>query len=733
MTRADSRRRAPATMEVMGLLDLTSREESISNPTDDRNWPREPTTLIELGTDWIPATRKALLTWLQETASRVMRASDAHQIKTHEDSIKREWDKWKRHADLETGILPTATNTAYNQAMQPLLDNLAKVYEDMNANDRHVEHVLAQAAWEDFLYYQNEWNRRRLGKDSDYFETAAEARKARAKATSSAPADVSGSDIKTPDQMYATWRDCMITRYTRFRLGSRESVPDSVGPEIAHRFSQPPRGTTPLKQRHYRFRHRRLNLMFPGCAGRVSNERDCSGSSWTVDHRAFALEKEISDQGYLDNPKTKRLLPKDHVLHHGVLESSFDWPTSFDATEWGNFIAVTAVRRKYVYDIEQRQASDGHMKRCYKRDEQNRRIRRMEKVGYKKTKQGKEIAVFIHNLNEDGSVKGRDRDGNWVGQEGTALVDEYTNDPRYELPQPDTRYCSMNEFKIVVIPSKWPRATRYQRHEQANESANGEQCVDQLSDTEAPDCIKSNVNFCRSGNVKSHSGTSGVVEVSPGDESASSDDDSDDEEDPFTQSYLLCSGPACEHAKAVLVNLEKVYGKADPRWSVLNVVALIDASANDLELARIYQESREFKLRNNHRLTPLASVQATRQLLALEQQLGHAGWTVACMAAALVESPEQGALTMRYSTRVNELNAQAEKLLARLVSRFGNIGRTREGVLEDLCNGKTEDAIEDTYQGYAELVAEIANKKHARQAGATVGSEQPEQDVSHGN
>jgi len=370
--------------------------------------------------------------------------------------------------------------------------------------------------------------------------------------------------------MYYRWRDSLISRYAHFGLGSRESIPKRVGPDIAHRYSQPPRGTIPLKQESFRLRHERLEQKFPGRGRRFgrssedigkqypsSNARSGADAGWELDHAAFSLKKDTTDRVYMDSSETRRLLPKEHVLHHGVLESSFDWPTSFDAEEWGDFIAVTASRRVYVYDEEDYISSDGQNKRRYKRDEQNRLIRSIEVCGYKKVRQKKKMTVFVHDLNADGSIKGR-VGMQCIGKEKTVLVDEHINDPLLHHPEPNIRFRSRNEFKVVVVkaPPDWLKATRFQRHEQAEKGPNGEECVDELSDTEAPGCIKFNVNFCRYGNVNAQFGTFGAEPGLAGTERVGSDDDSDDEDDPFTRSYLECSGLVCGGAKALLEERE---------------------------------------------------------------------------------------------------------------------------------------------------------------------------------
>ena len=55
----------------------------------------------------------------------------------------------------------------------------------------------------------------------------------------------------------------MIQLYTMFKLGYRKRIPEVVGPEIAHRYSRPPRETTNQTLPQGKLLHEHLKERFP--------------------------------------------------------------------------------------------------------------------------------------------------------------------------------------------------------------------------------------------------------------------------------------------------------------------------------------------------------------------------------------------------------------------------------------------------------------------------------------
>ncbi|KAF9700518.1 hypothetical protein EKO04_001693 [Ascochyta lentis] len=566
------------------------REPMLHNPTDPANWPSDPATLEELETQWIPETRTALLKWLQDAKIRATQSVDKERLETYKQALTKEWVQWEPRTDPETGDFASERlMEAYEAASGPKMDVLDAEHKRLHTWHKHMEYRYAQAAWEDFLYFQNVWNRRTLARDEEFDGTMGEALKSKREAPG---VKNKGKTARTTLQEYSdeeplktlqdNWRIHVVSLYSKFELGSRKLMPKKIGPEIAHRYSQPLRGTTPLKLSIYKYRHDRLEHQFPRYKEKggdysqedvrmtedqmkraMSKERTLLTDgkmieiAWTLDQEAFAREKARRDRTYSNCPRTKYLLHKNHVLHHGVLEKSFDWPTSFDADNWGNIIAVTASKREYVYEEEEYLDEHGLQRKRHTKDEKGSLIRATEICGYKKTKGTKLVEAFIHDLNEDGSVKGRKADGSWIGRTGKINELSYDHVLINDEKVPDLRYRSKNVFRTIKIESKWPRITRYQRHlssTRVNPSTHGDALVDQLSDNEAEDCTKGNLNFSRSGNINARqsgeavgnpqgnlSGASGTGPDLPVDDSEfseSDDEESDDEGDLFTQSYL---------------------------------------------------------------------------------------------------------------------------------------------------------------------------------------------------
>jgi hypothetical protein len=392
----------------------------------------------------------------------------------------------------------------------------------------------------------------------------------------------------------------MIYLYKVFKLGYRKRMPSIVAPDIAHRYSQPPRGTTPQQLPRYRRRHKHLEERFPRRKRRAIDaneveenyrrvrERQKDGElarkngmepiAWRIDEDAYRCEKtEIETRsGYNSNPLTLELLPQGHVQHHGSTETSFNWPTSFDSPAWGTARSVTAIKRDYQYeeasDIEPDKANSDGTKRSHpttKTDKDGNRVKKID--SNPRYKKGINIVTkrkFVHDLLADGTVAGRDRSGNWKGHFKDVKVpteycelDEVGN--HILLPP---RYMTRNRFKVLLVDNGSTKDTRPGRHADRR-------ITDQLSDNEDDGCIESNDNFPRSGNmnpdelgnpkasVDESGGEEGVDYPSDGDDSESDDDD-----DLFLSSYRECSGTAeCserKRARLLLESLQARHGKA---------------------------------------------------------------------------------------------------------------------------------------------------------------------------
>jgi len=158
------------------------------------------------------------------------------------------------------------------------------------------------------------------------------------------------------------------------------------------------------------------------------------------------------------------------------------------------------------------------------------------------------------------------------------------SDVRNEYPAEDSagnrillppRYMSRNKFKTRLEDMGSVRMTRSQRHVDRG-------IVDELSDDENEECVNSNANFSRSGNVNPNllgnpwasnfdsdgEGGEGEGVDHPSD---SDDDESDDEGDLFAESYRECSESlATRQARLLLEDMRERFGVLDS-WTVESV------------------------------------------------------------------------------------------------------------------------------------------------------------------
>jgi hypothetical protein len=623
------------------------------NPTLPENWPPEPSTSEEFQA-WLRLTKAALQKWLTEAAAAAQDTSTANTIRDYTTEADRRWEPFERQTDVETGEI-------YDEIQRAVMETAAEAEEQRRA-DLHQQHETwrkfaeyryAQAAWEDFLYFQNVWNRRNYEPLKIYSETASGRRGARIRRAfeqvmrpegkeSASDGDVMSKAkagrkkttreyglerapiLGTPDQdrmdrthdnwsnepffgVYSRWLYHMIGLYTAARLGYRKRVPHVVAPEDAHRYTQPPRGTTPQALRSYvnhglhleeRFPRKRrvqidVNEIEEQYRGNTERARDIDldGADgmkpicWKINEEAYEnlrVDTEVKS-GFSTNPRTLRLLPKDHKIHHGSRETTFYWPTSFDSPEWGGDVAVTAVRRGYAYeeisdpkDDPSRSKKKRGKSRGYKVDEEGEYIRKVEdRPRHKRERRTQQGMEFEHDMLGTG-VAGRDQNDRWIG----SYVHGNVSKERWKLDDDDNRiplppqYVLQNKFATFIAKGSNIRDTRPERH-------NNLRITDQLSDNEDDSCVDANENFPWSGNMNpeqlgdpwASSDESGDEEGAdhPGD---SDDDESDDDGDLFLISYRECSKcPKRERARLLLESLHAKYDEV-PGWTVEEIMRL---------------------------------------------------------------------------------------------------------------------------------------------------------------
>ena len=626
------------------------------NPTLAANWPPEPVTEAHFQA-WLAKTREALLNWLTQSRLAAEDKETEEEIREHTNGAERRWQ------ELTAPIAFDERGDAIGKEDKALIikhktDEKKKSTTKHNENQtwrKFIEYRYAQACWEDYLYYQNVWNRRYYVENADYPETYAEkeAMQARAKFGRRAKAgdddaeddalplnllgkpanerDEADPEEGTPGQLdmgrmkgdrentfykpYMAWRDHMIRLYKRFKLAYRKRAPAVIEPDVAHRYSQPPRGTTPQQLPRFKRRYKHAEERFPRRRRQVvdvneveekyrpefqrqkDKELERKGRmmdiTWSINKNAYRLKKTATDEksGFSTNPLTLALLPADHVPHHGSTETSFNWPTSFDSPNWGITRSVTLIQRDFQYErVEDSNVEDddnnnnndnnaaGQPNRKptpYKTDASGTRIKKLDTTPrYQKEYRVEQENIFIHDRLPNGEVDGRDRHGKWIGRlEMSDVRNEYPAEDsagnRILLPP---RYMSRNKFKTRLEDMGSVRMTRSQRHVDRG-------IMEEISDDEDEGCVNSNTNFSRLGNLNpdllgnpwaSNFDSDGEGEGvgHPGD---SDDDDSDDDGDLFAQSYRECSEcPATRQARLLLEDLRERFGVLES-WTVKTV------------------------------------------------------------------------------------------------------------------------------------------------------------------
>ncbi|KAF2036455.1 hypothetical protein EK21DRAFT_52110 [Setomelanomma holmii] len=561
--------------------------EHLLNPTRRVNWPTDPETEEEL-LIWMESIKQTLLNWMNEAKARAEDQDVKGVINSVTKSTQKTWEPFKDQIDVQTGsIFDTAEQRRMDTAMRA-----SKVIEE-NIHKTHGtwyksrEYMYAQAAWEDFLYYQNVWNRRGLIPDRQYSETPAE------KATVVSPARQSRQTrgkkgrsfvILTPslgtpgaksfgrfdgspyNQPFLDWIEHIVGLFRRYNVGYRKRAPPIVGPTNAHRYSQPPRGTTPQILSNCRKRLRHLEEKFPRkrralvdqnekeedrCTEEQRAENDkqeregnMQAIVWSLDPSVCQAEKQRrqTESGYDRNVRTRKLLPTKHETHHSCREISSDWPTSYESQTSASTISRTIVRRVPAYEMEkntendgadEKQAKDSDTPR-YKRDDAGNPIPKMTSGRHKRQAVKNEGRVFEYDTHSDGTILGRGRGGDWQGSWENRVVNEEEWELDAELQRiPETPLPAQTNIFTTVVLAKGGRAARAERNRTAG-------VTNQLSDDEDEAQTKPSTNYRLSGNANptqvgnpTNTGTGGDL---------NDDEESDDENDLFRKAYEEASG-----------------------------------------------------------------------------------------------------------------------------------------------------------------------------------------------
>jgi hypothetical protein len=381
------------------------------NPNNASNWPAQPTTEAEMNA-WIQTTRKALLEWLTHTGNAAKSSKTKAILEKKKADIKLDttWtDTWLPETDYDTGeIYDTNKQKKMTKQMRAKMASLRNLHSAKDTYESDQDFKYAQASWEDFLYYQNEWNRRRHSKHFKHYDPS----ETKAEYLEKARAIEKQKNINKRSEHYVNWRDNMIYLMNLYRIGDRNRAPEPLKPDNLHQYSssvrelyRDPVKTSEREKHRDKERKSYLRKAFP--------RRD-----FKIDDSAFERECQKTNSktnGFFDDPKTK--LSKNHKYHHGATERSDDHPTSFEEKAWGWTIKGLY---SYVHD---------------KIDQLTMQKIVDPRTQYQKRTEHTTVPGFLLELNSNGEVRGRDRDGVWYGIE----MDEQIDIEVYDLDESGQR------------------------------------------------------------------------------------------------------------------------------------------------------------------------------------------------------------------------------------------------------------------------------------------------------
>jgi hypothetical protein len=646
---------------------MTNRHSFSDVALHPMNWPPNPETQEEFD-QWMAETDTALRTWLEIARNRVQKNQKVKDwVEDYNIKAERIWATHEPNADVQTGEIDgRSLNNKMQRAMKELQTEREKLHIEHETWYAHSHRMYAEIAWEEFLYYQNVWNRKYFDPYKNFYETKKEreyteaqkkreARQTRASAVGESRAvhdektvpeqatDTPLYEPKKPDvpencaagnpqmnDLYFQWLTHMITLYTRFKLAYRKQMPEQIDANHAHRYSQPPRGTTNQEDLSQLARHEHLEIRFPrqkrkrgeGSDASVADEVEEGYPSraeiqknkqyeatnqmeqikWRLDEASVKESVRKNDSRQRDPTldaeyaeETRKLLPSGHTTYHSSKATSFDWPTSYDSNHQGNNIAITLNRKEYIYEPESDAKKTKKVDIEKRRDEYGR-FRKIEtKPRYKMVPSSstKTVRIFEHDRKPDGSVEGRDRYGNWQGRTvprsiNTMKFKRGIRDKREEvLP----RFIFKRRFQVRLEEVPELSGTRQTRHK-------GKNMLDQLSGDEGEDCTKNNKYFQWSGNANPDQATDGSdpdgsigEDTDTGGRSGGEDEKSDDEGDLFKQSYEECSGrggcPTRRRAGELHARLVDEIGEL-PFWKEYNTLGLVELNHSEGAIRKEY-------------------------------------------------------------------------------------------------------------------------------------------------
>ncbi|KAJ4381596.1 hypothetical protein N0V86_002960 [Didymella sp. IMI 355093] len=284
------------------------------DPIAPSNWKgKEPRSAEEMQ-DWLERERELILHSLRHWKARAEDDKTRARKEAHEAALRAEWAKWEPETDVETGeVYDDDRRETMLASMASVYNKTRESYGDSDAS--HEKYRKAQELWEDFLYYQNEWNRpRSLDENNERGPRSTYNPQLRTERQRE-------KEKETPSYMkYLNWRDNLIRLYSTWRVGSRSEIPKSgIGPDKLHVYPDNIRHSTNGEPRR-----RVLEAQFPVSDLRLNHDAIAKKREEVQRQRK---ERETSERALVDRTRyaVVEKLRDDHELYHATTEHSTPW------------------------------------------------------------------------------------------------------------------------------------------------------------------------------------------------------------------------------------------------------------------------------------------------------------------------------------------------------------------------------------------------------------------------
>lgn len=250
--------------------DHRDHETTTSIPDPTSNLQRAATkikTQDELNA-WMLRAQSSLQQHLESCRQKAQAQAIADDIHKWTKALDEEWrTNWVAESYVQTGeIYDRDTLDSMLDAMRPGEEARSGYHSKNETTQWHTRFQAAQSYWEDFLYYQNQWNRR----------------------------------IRKHRSLGTAWAKLLVRLYNKWEFGARDAIPETIGADQLHRY---PEGIRSSSSRPTLKREQHLREKFPRSAVRLDPE--------SIEHRRDPVNERRRTRDGFDVeslPKSEHLL-----------------------------------------------------------------------------------------------------------------------------------------------------------------------------------------------------------------------------------------------------------------------------------------------------------------------------------------------------------------------------------------------------------------------------------------